>query len=151
MAVAMTNKRAGFTLLEMMVVLLIVGILLLVGLPGYRGAVLKSARAAARGTLVGVMSRQEQYFINHKRYALSLEELGLPSPYYVDKQAEPVDEAVAAYRIELDIQSDAYAGVRAVPENGQLEDRACMTFTISRIGIRSVSGEYTSSNPQHCW
>jgi type IV pilus assembly protein PilE len=148
---ARAHNMAGFSLLEMMIVLLIAGILLLVALPGYRGSVLKSSRAAAWGALVDVMARQEQYFINNKRYSLNLDGLGLPSPFYIDKQAEPVTEGRAVYRIELDIESDTYMGVKAVPENDQLEDRACMTFAISSIGVRSVSGTSSSSHPEHCW
>jgi type IV pilus assembly protein PilE len=141
----------GFSLVEMMIVLLISGLLFFVALPGYRGVVLKAARTAGKGVLISVMARQEQYFINRKRYALSLVDLGLPSPYYVDKQAEPVNAARAVYRIELDVEADEYLGVKAVPQNNQLQDSACMTFTISRIGVRSVSGGSASSHPRQCW
>ena len=141
----------GFSLVEMMIALLIAGLLFFVALPGYRGVVLKSARAAGIGVLISVMARQEQYFINRKRYALRLDDLGLPSPYYVDKQAEPVNAGRAVYRIELDVEADEYVGVKAVPQNNQLEDSACMTFTISRIGVRSVSGGSASSHPRQCW
>lgn len=144
------EPQAGFTLMELMIVLAIAGILYLVALPGYQHTVVKSTRAAARGVLINVLSRQEQYFINNKRYATSLDSLGLPVPYYIDRQAEPVNESGAAYRIELDIVSAAYDGVRAIPLNRQVSDSSCMAFSINRIGVRAVTGSL-SSNPAECW
>lgn len=144
------RSQGAFTLLEIMLVLAIAGILYLVALPGYQQAMVKSTRAAARGILVNVQSRQEQYFVNNKRYATRLESLGLPAPFYIDRQAEAVNVDAAAYRIELDVEDDEYQGVRAVPLNRQAGDSPCMTFTLSSIGIRAVTGT-RSANPRECW
>ena len=140
----------GFSLVELMVALAIAGILLFVALPGYQYAVLKSGRVAARASLLDVMARQEQFFVNNKRYAVSLDSLGLPTTYHVDSQGDAVQIASAAYRVELDLLEEAYAGVAAVPVNRQTGDSACMTFTLSRIGVRAVSGT-RSADPAECW
>jgi len=142
--------RRGFSLIEMMVALAVAGILLFVALPGYQYAVLKSTRAAARATLMDVISRQEQYFVNNKRYALSLGALGLPDPYHVDSRGEGVEPARAAYRISLDLPDGEYNGALAEPVNRQANDRACMAFSLSRLGTRAVSGAL-EANPAGCW
>lgn len=143
-------KPTGFTLIEMLVVLIIASILLLVALPGYQGAVLRSARATARIALTEVLARQEQYFINNKHYASNLVGLGLPSPYYVDRQAQSVEAARAVYRIELELKSGAYIGVRASPWNAQLADTGCLAFSISHRGVRAVTG-FLAGMPGECW
>lgn len=140
----------GFTLIEMLVALVIAGILLCVALPGYQYAMIKSGRTAARGALLDVVSRQEQYFVNHKRYAISLENFGLGKDYFVDRQGEAVGRRSAVYHIRLYLIDGAYAGVEAIPLNGQTADSGCMTFTLSSVGVRSVSGAH-SSNPPECW
>ena len=145
---ARARFRAGFTLIEMLVALVIVGILFFVALPGYQYAVVKSTRAAARGTLLDLISRQEQYFVNHKRYAVALPDLGLPGEFYIDGQGEPVSLQAAAYRIQLVLDDDSYSGVQAVPLNWQSADSGCRTFSLSRIGVRSVSG---TQPPRDCW
>ncbi|MFC1578857.1 type IV pilin protein [Pseudomonadota bacterium] len=147
---AAVRGAAGYTLVEIVTVLVIAAILYSVALPGYQHTVLKSGRAAARGILLDVMTRQEQYFINNKYYAVTLADLGLPEPYYINSQAEAVAEARATYQVNLEIQDEAYSGVAAVPHNRQSRDEACMTFSISRTGIRAVSGVF-SREPAHCW
>ena len=132
------NMNRGFTLIEMMVVLAVAGLLYFVALPGYRHAMIKSYRAAGKGVLMEVMSRQEQYFINNKRYADSLPGLGLPSDYYVDTQSQPASAARAIYKIELVFDAAVYKGVKAIPQNLQRRDGQCMTFAISRLGVRSA-------------
>jgi len=134
----------------MMVALAVAGILFFVALPGYQYAVLKAARAAARATLLEVTARQEQYFINNKAYAADLGALGLPATYFIDGQGDTVGEQRASYRISLELTEGRYGGVRAVPLNRQAIDTACMTFSLSRLGVRAVSGAL-SADPAHCW
>ena len=145
---AVARILAGFTLIEMLVALVIVGILLFVALPGYPYAVIKSTRAAARAALLDLVSRQEQYFVNHKHYAVALTDLGLSGELYIDGQGEPVPRQTAAYRIQLELDDGGYSGVQAVPLNRQSADSGCMTFSLSRIGVRSVSG---TRSPRDCW
>lgn len=144
------QPASGYTLLEMMMVLVIASILYFIALPGYEYAFLKSTRAVAKGILFDVTARQEQYFINHKRYATSMASLGLPQPYYISPQAEAVQEAAAAYRVDLEIEAGAYVAVKAIPLNRQTADSNCMTFRLTRIGVRTVSGTQAGS-PATCW
>ena len=144
------HPLAGFSLLEMLVALAIAGILLAVALPGYEHAVRKSTRAAARATLLDVMSRQEQFFVNNKRYASAFGALGLPDNYYIDAQGQPAVPASAVYRIELALPGGSYDGAIAHPLNRQASDRACMAFSLSSTGVRSVSGAL-ESDPRACW
>ena len=133
-----------------MVALVIAGILFFVALPGYQYAVIKSTRAAARGALLDVVSRQEQYFVNYKRYATALDSLGFSGELFIDGQGEAVERESAAYQIRLELVDDVFTGVQAVPLNRQLADSACMTFSLSRIGVRSVTGSL-SSDASACW
>lgn len=144
------GDAAGFTLLEMVTVLLIAAVLYFVALPGYQHTVLKSGRAAARGMLLEVTTRQEEYFINNKHYAVALAELGLPEPYYINGQAQAVEQARASYQLGLAIEDDVFVGVTAAPRNGQAEDVDCMTFSLSRTGVRAVSGSF-AGEPGRCW
>tara|TARA_R110001599_G_scaffold145321_1_gene327582 strand:- start:31778 stop:32266 length:489 start_codon:yes stop_codon:yes gene_type:complete len=145
---AIARFRSGFTLIEMLVALVIMGILFFVALPGYEYAVVKSTRASARGALLDLVSRQEQYFVNHKRYATTLVQLGLSQNLYVDGQGDAVDRGSAAYQIRLELEDGSYSGVQAVPLHGQSADAACLTFSLSRIGVRAVTG---AQSPGNCW
>jgi type IV pilus assembly protein PilE len=58
----------GFTLLELMIVVAIVGILAAVALPSYRKYIIRSARIAAQAELLELASQQEKIFLNLNSY-----------------------------------------------------------------------------------
>lgn len=82
-----SRKSKGFTLIELMVVVAIVGILAAIAYPAYQDQVRKSRRAAAQSFLMNVAAKQQQYLIDARTYATTLATLGLTtptdvSPYY---------------------------------------------------------------------
>ena len=65
----------GFTLIEMMVVVVILGILVSIAYPSYTSYLLKSRRAEAKSMLQEIQLRQEKYRANNSSYG-SLSDLG---------------------------------------------------------------------------
>lgn len=83
-------KPAGFTLMELMIAVVIVGILAAVALPSYNSYLVKSRRTAAQGYLMDVAQRQQQYLSDTRTYAqtvaaLNMTEPGDVSSYYTIK------------------------------------------------------------------
>ncbi len=144
------RRGSGFTLVEMLVVLVIAGIIFLTALPGYRHVRIKSQRVMGKAVLYDVMSRQTQYMINYGRHATNLRRLGLPADYYIDSQGRLSDPGQAIYAIALRFEEDRFHGVSAVPQNQQRADTACLTLTLHADGGRSVSGSL-SELPRRCW
>ena len=65
------NKK-GFTLIEVMITVAIVGILAAVALPSYRSYVIRAARVAAQAELLELAGLQEKIFLNSNSYAFSV-------------------------------------------------------------------------------
>ena len=67
---APSAKRGGFTLVEVLISLTVVAILASVAYPAYQDHMRKGRRAAAQAFLVDAASRQQQYLLDARTYAL---------------------------------------------------------------------------------
>jgi type IV pilus assembly protein PilE len=65
----MKKSSSGFTLIELMIVVAIVGILAMIALPGYERHVIRSNRTAAQSQMMDIANRQQQYLLAERRYA----------------------------------------------------------------------------------
>lgn len=68
-ASGMTAKVHGFTLIEMMITVAILGILATIALPSYTEYVRKGERSQARTAIMELMTQQERYFTHYNTYA----------------------------------------------------------------------------------
>lgn len=63
-----TNRHAGFTLIELMVVVAVIGILAGVAFPSYQQYVRKGNRSSAQQLMLEIASKQTQYILDAREY-----------------------------------------------------------------------------------
>lgn len=143
------NGVAGFTIVEMLVIMAVLAILATVAMPLYSDSVRKSGRAAAKGALMNVALRQEQFFLNNRRYSGTLTGLGLPDPYFVNKASDTVASTDAGRVYRITLANATATGFDAVASAvlDQSND-VCGNYTLSSTGNRSVSG---GAGADVCW
>lgn len=129
------NSESGFTLVELMIVVVVIGILAMIAIPAYNDSVSKGRRTDAKSTLTSLAAKQEQYFMDNKEYADTLAKLGASSTS-IDKH----------YTITVAAATTTFT-LTAIPANS---DPKCANFTLTESGIRGVSGD-NSANPELCW
>lgn len=78
----MKPKHQGFTLVELMIVVVIVGILATIALPAYQDYVRKSRRADVLTKLLNSQLQQEKWRANNSKYAITAASVGSPSSDY---------------------------------------------------------------------
>lgn len=77
----MRNELAGFTLLELMIVVVVVSILAAVAYPAYTDSVLKGKRAQGRTALMELLQQQERYLTQRNCYlAFDTDDTGHATP-----------------------------------------------------------------------
>lgn len=74
-----SRRSRGFSLIELMVAVVVVGILASLAYPSFMGSIRKGRRAEAFAALTAVQQAQERWRANNSTYANSLSLLALPS------------------------------------------------------------------------
>jgi len=135
----MQNKpQQGFTLLELMIAVVIIGILAAVAYPAYEDALRKGRRADGHVSLINHASKQEQYFLENKSYARTMTNIG--------GSANPAPSADAYYTISVKAATLACPIatcfiLEAAPAGAQSND-SCGTLSINSLGEKA---------PNNCW
>lgn len=68
----MMKRQQGFTLVELMIVVVIIGILAAIAVPSYQSYTVRSAREAAKTELLKLASLQEKIYLNSNAYTTKL-------------------------------------------------------------------------------
>jgi len=80
------HKQNGFTLIELMIVVAIIGILAALAYPSYQESVTKARRADGMALLTEIVNAQERYFTQNNTYTTDLTDLGYPSATNVESE-----------------------------------------------------------------
>jgi type IV pilus assembly protein PilE len=91
------KRLKAYTLTEILVVLVIIGILILLALPNLLPLITKAKSVEAKTQLTHVQALEQSYFYEHSRYSKDLTEIG----FIQDKLVTDDKDARANYRIEI--------------------------------------------------
>ena len=72
----MKHTQQGFSLMEMMIVVAIIGILVAVAYPSYQEKIRETRRTEAIALTTKIMQAQERFFVNNLTYTTNLTQLG---------------------------------------------------------------------------
>jgi type IV pilus assembly protein PilE len=143
-------KQGGFTLMELMITVAIVGILASVAYPSYITHIIKTKRNAAESFMMTVANRQEQTMLNARSYfAIAT---GTAAEWTAAKLTLPA-EVSGNYTVTVAADNTATPPtftVTATPSGTQAaKDTKCGTLTLDQTGTRTKSG--TAASYSDCW
>ena len=134
------QRRAGFTLIELMIVVAVIAILAAIAYPSYLQQVIKSRRSAGAACLMEMAQGMERHYTTTMSYAGT----NLPNTGCVTETGDN-------YAYALTTQTATAFTITATPVTGssQAKDSLCETMSIDQTGRRTVSG--SASNPGECF
>lgn len=119
---------SGFTVIELMIVVVIIAILAMIAYPSYEDHLRKGRRSAAQNLLADIATRQQQYLLDARQYAVGAGALGalnvtVPadvSPFYT----VAINPAAPTLPPSFTLVATPIAGSKQVPDGALTLDSA---------------------------
>lgn len=84
-----TRSNNGFTLIELIIAVVILGILMAIALPSYQRQVLKGHRSAALSEIMEIANREHQFLLANRAFTNDPNDFGYTLPSNVDARYTP--------------------------------------------------------------
>lgn len=121
----MKHNIKGFTLIELMITLVVVGILAAIAIPAYDKQVTKSRRNDAQGALMGFANAMERHYTTNNTYKGAAGTEASPtdtgSPWIFSSEA-PVDGNTKHYDLKITAATDTSFTITATPKSSSPQD-----------------------------
>jgi type IV pilus assembly protein PilE len=149
---ASTSKAGtrGFTLIEVMITVAIVGILTTIAMSMYSLQVQKSRRTDARTAVLDLAGREERFYSVSNNYSQTPSDLGYPGVF-------PQNVGSNFYSINVVVgvgpppaNAPTYV-ITATAINQQLNDTSCFSFSINQLGQQSSLDSGGGNSTATCW
>lgn len=137
----MNQRQGGFTLIELMITVAIIGILAAVAYPAYTEQVAKGRRADARVRMVAAQQWMERYYTERYSYASTGETT--KNADFVKQTSfvtsPPAGEGQAMYTLGVVVDGTTYTLTATRQAGSAMEKDACGNLTLTQDGTRSVT------------
>ncbi|CAK0772568.1 type IV pilus assembly protein PilE [Gammaproteobacteria bacterium] len=149
----MLKKSSGFTLMELVIAVAVIGILTVIAYPNYQRSIQKARRADAKSVLLQASQWMERFYTINNRYDQNLSgTVVTDSTLFLSSglTKAPISGSTKYYSISVTAPSKTTFTISAVPISGtpQATD-ACKTLTLDQIGTRGTSS--TTMTADDCW
>ena len=142
------DRPLGFTLIELIITVAIVGILAAIAYPSYQEQVRRGFRADAKAALVSNAQYMERRFTENNYYQGPSEAIALVNNALPLKTSP--GSGTTLYSLSLvDASTDTNRFLLQAVPTGRMTGDRCGTLTLNDLGQRGLSG--ATASPEECW
>lgn len=150
MGIPTKERQRGVTLIELMIVVVIIAIISAFAYPSYTQFIVRAKRTAGTSMLLQIADRQQQFFMDNKRFAADLTRLGYAgNTVMIDEDGAVVADGDAdrIYNIGITAVTATTYTLTAAPQLVQAyKDTKCGSLTLTEAGVKGYSG-----SGGECW
>jgi len=143
-------RQIGFSLIELMIVVAVIGVLAAVAYPSYQQYITRTWRAAASACLTEMAQGMERRFTVNMSYAGLVDNDGSGTDDLLETGCTTADDMESRYQFSFKTgPTSASFALQALPQGVQQSDTACQGLTLDSFGRRAVTG--TTTDAESCW
>lgn len=146
-------RERGFTLVELMVVVVVISLLAMVAVPSYNKSIAKARRGDAQASLSNLSSAMERFFTENGTYVGAAGSAGTPTATgapWIHPSQSPVDGDIKFYDLTIEAASAGAYTLRATPIGGHVGDGYMeLTSTGVERWDKNNDGDTTDSGEDH--
>jgi type IV pilus assembly protein PilE len=138
-----TQQQGGFSLIELLVAIVVLGLLLSIAVPNYSAYVERSRRSDARAALLEIASAQERIYFERNQYSAAIADVWA----HQEGGSYVSSEGYYTLTVVLTDKDPNRFTATATARGRQSGDEDCASFAIDDTGLKSATGDAADT----CW